>query len=182
MVQKDYNGRTCTCTWARVRSEIFVIHFKLCLHIILLSLLQPASFYLFFLVTITGKEHERYLLLRPAFLPVPMQRQRRPEITAGLHYAFGDFEAGLCSGARVRRPTNELPCTLLLGLMTLTTTPRDVCCSPWPDGLGGSDPPQQPGSSRPLLWCAALTGARGRAGQATALHLSLSFSSYTCIW
>lgn len=110
-------------------------------------------------MTIPGKEPGRHLLLRPAFLPAAMQRQRRPEITAESHDAFGDFEAGLCSGARVRRPTKESDeCTLLLGLMALTTTARDVCCSPWPDGRGGSDPPQQPGSSRPLPWCAVLTG------------------------
>lgn len=161
--------------------EIFIIHFKLCLHIILLSLLQPASFYLFFLVTITGKEHKRHLLLRPAFLPVAMQRQRRPEITVELQYAFGDFEAGLRSGARVRRLTNDFPSTLLLGLMTLTTTPRDVCCSPWLEDPEALTHHSSPVPADPWLGAPSSSGREAELAK-TLPFISLSFSSYTCIW
>lgn len=106
-----------------------------CLEIVIIKVVPTYNF----AVTVTAclilfifpgdyrRERAQKTLLRPAFLHVAMQWHRRPEITVKLHYAFSDFEAGLCSGARVMSLANELPCTLMLGLVRVTTAPRDTC-------------------------------------------------------
>lgn len=91
------------------------------------------------------------------------------------NFTTGGFEVGLSSGAGVGSLTKELPRTLMLWLMRSTAPPRAARCSPSPQGLGGSDPPRQPGSSRPLAQCAVLSGARRARGCQSRCPSSLSF-------